>query len=147
MGYRQPKSTSGFSAIKMTLHHATLVAYARAMCQGLDASITNRYRVTCQNILTSIFLPLFPCHQEEKGFRGAIGRVRDESACSDVIGHERAQRTLQTHTFKNIQFYPCPIQHYGIWYDLLVMFWLSNKSCLALNFKHLALCVSYVYLS
>lgn len=78
----------------MILYHATLVAYARAMCQGLDASITNRYQVTCQNILTSIFLPLFPCHQEEKGFRGAalIGRVRDESACSDVIGHERAQR-------------------------------------------------------
>lgn len=63
------------------------------MCQGLDASITNHYRVTCQNILTSIFLPLFPCHQEENGIRGAalIGRMRDESACSDVIGHERAR--------------------------------------------------------
>jgi len=73
--------------------YATLVAYARAMCQGLDASITNRYRVTCQNILTSIFLPLFPCHQEENGVRGAalIGRIKDESACSDVIDHERAR--------------------------------------------------------
>lgn len=78
---------------RMILHHATLVAYARAMCQGLDASITNRYRVTCQNILTSIFLPLFPCHQEENGFWGAalIGRIGDENACSDVIGHERAR--------------------------------------------------------
>lgn len=81
---------------RMILHHATLVAYASAMCQGLDASITNRYRVTCQNILTSIFLPLFPCHQEENGFRGAalIGRIGDGNACSDVIGRERERESL-----------------------------------------------------